>query len=162
MKRFFHTVTIATFALGLSLSAAMAATTIKVKLDDKAEGVDMSKSMGLGFAMNGDMSKAIMSVDVDKKQVVRGKVTFAVTNVSKSIVHELIVAPIKDENATMPYDEKEFKVLEENSTHLGEVSELEPGKTGSLTLDLKPGKYLLYCNVPGHFMDGMWTTIEVK
>ena len=122
----------------------------------------MSKSMGLGFAMKGDMSKAIMSIEVDKRQVVRGKVTFDVTNVSKSIIHELIVAPIKDENAAMPYDEKEFKVLEENSTHLGEVSELDPGKKGALTLDLKAGKYLLYCNVPGHYMDGMWTVIEVK
>jgi len=162
MKSIVHTFTIAAFALSLSMATAFAATTIKVKLDDKADGVDMSKSMGLGFAMKGDMSKAIMSIEVDKRQVVRGKVTFDVTNVSKSIIHELIVAPIKDENAAMPYDEKEFKVLEENSTHLGEVSELDPGKKGALTLDLKAGKYLLYCNVPGHYMDGMWTVIEVK
>jgi uncharacterized cupredoxin-like copper-binding protein len=152
----------AIICLPLSASLALAGATVKVTLDDKADGVDMSKSMGLGLGMKGDMSTAIMSVAVDKKEVPHGKVTFEVVNLSKTIVHELIVAPIKDENAVLPYDEKEFKVKEEKSTHLGEVSELDPGKKGALTLDLKAGKYLLYCNVAGHYMDGMWTTIEVK
>ena len=35
---------------------------------------------------------------------------------------------------------------------LGEVSELDPGKSGTLTLTIKPGKYLLVCNVPGHYV----------
>jgi uncharacterized cupredoxin-like copper-binding protein len=43
----------------------------------------------------------------------------------------------------------------------GEVSELNPGATGSLTVALKPGRYLLICNVPGHFASGMWTEFEV-
>jgi uncharacterized cupredoxin-like copper-binding protein len=43
----------------------------------------------------------------------------------------------------------------------GEVSELEPGKSGRLTINLKPGKYLLICNVAGHFVAGMWSPFEV-
>ena len=162
MNSLFKFAAVATVALGLAASSALAASTIRVKLSDTAEGADMSKSMGLGFGMKGDMSKAIMSVDVNNKQAVRGKVTFEVTNASKTMIHELIVAPVKDENQIMPYDDAGYKVKEEDSTHLGEVSELDPGKTGSLTLDLKPGKYLLYCNLPGHYMAGMWTMIEVK
>jgi uncharacterized cupredoxin-like copper-binding protein len=42
------------------------------------------------------------------------------------------------------------------------VSELDPGKSGALTITLEPGLYLLFCNVPGHFISGMWTTITVK
>jgi uncharacterized cupredoxin-like copper-binding protein len=45
--------------------------------------------------------------------------------------------------------------------HLGEVSELDPHKTGALTVDLAPGTYVLYCNIPGHFDGGMWTTVTV-
>ena len=30
-----------------------------------------------------------------------------------------------------------------------------------LTLVLKPGKYLLICNVPGHYSAGMWSEFEV-
>jgi hypothetical protein len=43
----------------------------------------------------------------------------------------------------------------------GEVSELDPGKSGSVTVALKAGKYLLICNVPGHFGAGMWTEFTV-
>ncbi len=146
----------------LSPTMALAGSTISVKLEDTADGVDMSKNLGLGMGLHGDMTKAVMSIKVANRQAVRGKVTFNVTNYSKTMIHELIVAPVKDENQVMPYDVAAFKVKEEDSTHLGEVSELDPGKSGSLTLDLKPGKYLLYCNVAGHYMDGMWTTIDVK
>ncbi len=162
MRQVFKFTAIAVLAATATLTAAQAASTIRVTLNDKAEGMDMSKSMGLGMGMKGDMSKAVMSIEVSTKQVVRGKVTFNVTNGSKTMIHELIVAPVKDESQLMPYDDAAFKVKEEDSTHLGEVSELDPGKAGSLTLDLKPGKYMLYCNVAGHYMDGMWTMIEVK
>ena len=42
-----------------------------------------------------------------------------------------------------------------------EVSELDPGASGSLTVALQPGKYLLICNVPGHYASGMWTEFTV-
>jgi uncharacterized cupredoxin-like copper-binding protein len=45
---------------------------------------------------------------------------------------------------------------------MGEVSELDPGKSGSLTLTLDAGTYMLFCNLPGHYMAGMWTFVTVK
>ncbi|MGX7876784.1 sulfocyanin-like copper-binding protein [Mesorhizobium sp. ORM6] len=30
-----------------------------------------------------------------------------------------------------------------------------------MTVDLKAGKYLLICNVPGHYGAGMWTEFTV-
>ena len=39
---------------------------------------------------------------------------------------------------------------------------LDPGKFGALSLDLKPFLYALFCNIPGHFMAGMWTTINLN
>ena len=85
------------FALALSAPAAFAGiTTINVKLADVGGAMDMSKSLGLGIGMGGDMKTAIMSVEIDKKTVRFGRVTFNVTNVSKETVHELIVSPIKD------------------------------------------------------------------
>ena len=62
-----------------------------------------------------------------------------------------------------PYNSSESRVDEDKMVGvLGEVSELEPGKTGALRLDLKPGKYLLFCNIPGHFTSGMWTIFTVE
>ena len=55
----------------------------------------------------------------------------------------------------------ENKVDEAKAGDRGEVSDLNPGTSGTLTVALQPGKYLLICNEAGHFAAGMWTTFEV-
>lgn len=148
-------------ALAVTATPVLAGQTVKVQLSDNGSDIDMSKGMGLGLGMGGDMSKAPMFIKADRKTVKAGKVTFAVSNVSRALVHEVVISAIADENETMPYLNGENRVDEEHGSHLGEVSELEPGQSGALTINLKPGKYLLYCNIPQHFADGMWTTITV-
>jgi uncharacterized cupredoxin-like copper-binding protein len=39
---------------------------------------------------------------------------------------------------------------------------IDPGKTAQLKADLKPGKYKLYCTVPGHEQSGMETDVTVR
>lgn len=148
--------------IAVAPAQAWSATTINVKLADKADGMDMTKMMGLGMGMNGDMKTAPMSITTSNKFAVRGKVTFNVTNVSKTMIHEMLVAPIMDEKTPLVYIDKENRVDEVKAADLGEVSELDPGKNGTVTLDMKPGKYILYCNIPGHYAMGMWTLLEVK
>lgn len=116
----------------------------------------------LGMAMPGaDMSKATMKIVADPAIVPAGPVTFEVTNTSKDYVHEMIVAPLNGTATPLPYDDKNSDVDENAVGSLGEVEERDPSKGGSLTLDLKPGKYILFCNVPGHYMNGMWSVITV-
>ena len=38
----------------------------------------------------------------------------------------------------------------------------EPGKTGRLTVTLPAGKYVLLCNLPGHFAGGMYADFTVE
>ena len=135
---------------------------VKVTLLDKGGEMDMSKNMGLGMGMKGDMKMAPMSIEINPKTVPAGKVTFRVTNKSNAVVHEMIVATVKDENFVMPFLAGENRVDEDKAGDLGEVSELDPGKSGSLIIEMKLGTYLLYCNVPGHYMMGMWTVLKVK
>jgi uncharacterized cupredoxin-like copper-binding protein len=139
---------------------AMAGYVVKVSLTETT--ADMDASMKLGMGMGGDMKKATMFLKADPVTVKAGEVTFQVSNDSKAVVHEMILAPVADVTKPMPYVDNENRVDEDKAGDLGEVSELEPGKTGSLTVTLKPGTYLLYCNVPGHYMAGMWTTITAK
>ena len=87
---------------------------------------------------------------------------FDVTNLASNLVHEVLIERITDENQLMPYDQSRNKVDVEGQQILGSVSEIDPNKSASLVLDLKAGKYLLYCNVAGHYMAGMWAVIEVK
>lgn len=40
-------------------------------------------------------------------------------------------------------------------------SELGVGESASATFDLAPGKYVLFCNLRGHYKNGMYTAFEV-
>ena len=42
-----------------------------------------------------------------------------------------------------------------------ELGDLKPGKSGTMTLDLKAGRYLLFCNKPGHYKAGMYHVLTV-
>lgn len=145
--------------IGLLSHQAFAAEVVKVSLTDKGAAMEMPKD--LGMAMGADMSKATMAVVVDKTKVKAGEVTFQVTNNSKDLIHEMLVAPA-DPAKPLPFVEKDFRVDEEAAKDMGEVSELDPGKSGALTITLAPGTYILFCNVAGHYMSGMWTLITAE
>jgi uncharacterized cupredoxin-like copper-binding protein len=120
-----------------------------VSLWDKGSNIQMATDFGYP-ATGKDMSKATMGIAVNTDTVKAGEVTFEVLNSSAETIHEFIVARLKDVNKPLPYLASDSKVDEDKAdVHLGEVSELDPGKTGALRLDLKPGNYLLYCDIPG-------------
>jgi uncharacterized cupredoxin-like copper-binding protein len=152
---------LAAFAFAGMANAALAApSVIKVTLFDLGSGATMATDMGM--TMGGDKSKAVMKIAATPAFARAGDVTFEVTNNSKDVIHEMIVVKLKDEKTPLPYVAADNKVDEDAAGHLGEVSELDPGKGGALTLKLDPGTYMLLCNIPGHYMAGMWTTVTVK
>ena len=116
----------------------------------------------LGLGMGGDMSKATMGISATPETVKPGMVTFEVLNTSKDQIHEMIVAKLADLKKPLPYIADENRVDEDKEGDLGEVSELDPGKSGALRIEMKAGTYILYCNVPGHYVTGMWTMFTVK
>lgn len=175
-------VTIALIAAGLSLSAIGAAnaagTTVNVSLWDKGDHATemlgsappMGMAMGAGPGnmapqgkgmMRGAGQRGPMGISLDRETVPAGEVTFKAVNDSKTMVHEMVVAPVADTAKPLPYIKNEERVDEDAAGHLGEVAELEPGQSGALTLTLKPGTYILYCNIPGHYMLGMWSLLTV-
>jgi uncharacterized cupredoxin-like copper-binding protein len=126
------------FAAAGAAGAATPVNTLGIKLQDSSF----------------DPSIAHMRIVLDHDTLKPGRVTFQAENQSKSQVHEVIVA--RDSGAkTLPFDAKQDRVIESRVRRLGEISDLAPGKTGKLTLNLKPGNYLLFCNQPGHYKDGM-------
>jgi len=150
----------------LWLTPAQAAeTTLNISLWDKGMGsMDMMGTgplMGMAMMHGADMSKAMMGITTDATSVPAGTVTFRATNDSKDLIHEMVLSPIADVTKPMPYDSELRKVDEDAAGHLGEVAELEPGQSGALTIEMKPGTYILYCNIAGHYELGMWTLITV-
>lgn len=153
---------LAASATAADVSTEAAGSIVNVKLYETNDDVDLSQNMGLGIGMGGDMSKAVMFVEADKFAVKAGLVTFRATNASDDMIHELLVAPIAGMDNRLPYKDTDQQVDEDAAGSLGEVADLEPGKSGELTLDLKPGYYALFCNIPGHYMAGMWKIIAVQ
>ena len=116
----------------------------------------MGQGYGPGRGMMGGMS-----VRTNVSSVKAGKVTFEVTNLSRSVVHEMIVVAVENPNAPLPYDYNAGQIPEKQVKMLGETEEMQPNAEKTITLDLKPGAYLLICNVPGHYAAGMWTPLTV-
>jgi uncharacterized cupredoxin-like copper-binding protein len=144
-----------------SAGSVWAASLVQVSLWDKGASTEMP--MGLAYAAPGlDLAKATMGIKVLPAVVRAGKVTFKVKNDSKDTIHEMIVMFLADPKKPLPYIDAENRVDEDKAGDKGEVSELDPGKSGALTVDLKAGKYLLICNVPGHYGAGMWTEFTVN
>lgn len=144
-KRFVLASRFGVLAFALSASSALAATTVNVELQDPSAGAAVKS----------------MEIKPDRSSAPAGHITFQVHNGSASLVHEMIVVKTDAPPSALPYDQKQNEVDEDKIKSLGEVSELPPGKSGSLTLDLKPGAYLLFCNQAGHLHGGMWTRFEV-
>jgi uncharacterized cupredoxin-like copper-binding protein len=151
-----------TIAISMFAPAAHADSVVNVTLIDKSAAFDPSKPMDFAMGTHADMTKAPMGINVNPKSVSPGMVKFNVTNLAGTLVHEVIIARVKDENTQLPYLAGQQMVNEEAVRTLGEVAEINPSRFASLTIEMTPGKYVLYCNLPGHFMAGMWTVMEVK
>ena len=116
------------------------------------------ETVGVTLADKGMQS---MRMDLSPKQVKAGNVTFNVTNTSQTLVHEFVVVRADKPIETLPYNEHEKEVDESALGVANEIDDLEPGKSGMLTVKLEPGSYILLCNKAGHFKLGMVNRITV-
>ena len=98
-----------------------------------------------------------MSVVPVLKSSKAGYVTFVVSNAGE-VEHELVVYR-RDTSAPLPV--KKFKAVEDEAAVVDEVEDIEPETTRNLSVLLKRGKYLLFCNVPGHHQLGMSIVFSV-
>ena len=109
-----------------------------------------------------------MSVHLSRTSVPGGMVSIRVTN-QGTLTHELVLLPLTD--GVQPGQRvvgADGTVAETGS--LGEASKncganagdgVNPGGDGWTTLTLKPGRYELLCNLPGHYAAGMYAELDV-
>ena len=102
-----------------------------------------------------------MRIQLDHDTVPAGSVTFAVTNAARATEHEMLVIKDTPAHASLPINTAGNRVLEQRVAKIGEVSELRPGAQHTKRFTLKPGRYLLICNVPGHYTMGMTAMLTV-
>jgi uncharacterized cupredoxin-like copper-binding protein len=106
-----------------------------------------------------DVTERDFSIDVSARRLSPGLVTFRVTNRGPDD-HELIIVrdgtklPLRADGITVDEERLESKTL----------GTLEPGQPDSvreLRVRLEKGRYVLICNMSGHFMGGMRAVVTV-
>jgi uncharacterized cupredoxin-like copper-binding protein len=90
-----------------------------------------------------------------------GAVEFSIKNTSTQILHEFLITPWQGAITSLPYDVNKGQVSEEKLPKLAGVEDMKPGAEAILRLPLKPGRYVVFCDQPGHYKMGMVTSFTV-
>ena len=117
-------------------------------------GPGMMGGYGMMGMMGPGMMGGMMSMRLNQPSVKAGKVTFEVTNWSRSVLHEMIIVSVDNPSAPLPYDYAQARIPEEQVKVLGEAGDLQPNTSTTVELTLSAGSYLLICNLPGHYAAG--------
>lgn len=164
---------------------APAGTVVDVSLTDMG-GMMGGGMMGPGGMMGGGMmghnqtgqwphtgAMGMMRLAAAPSTVPAGDVSLRVTNTG-TLSHEVVVLPLtQGQSVGQRPVGADGKVDEAGS--IGEASRtcgadageesadpgIAPGATGSTTLNLRPGRYELLCNIAGHYGAGMYTQLTV-
>lgn len=121
-------------------------------------GDEMSAGGGSAQADSVDAARQVNStlgefwVRPDKTSVPAGKIEFTVRNTGQ-VEHELMVErmPMKMDAPGQPNED----------ASQGMIEDMAPGESGKMTVNLKPGMYVLFCNVAGHYAAGQHTMLRV-
>jgi uncharacterized cupredoxin-like copper-binding protein len=93
-----------------------------------------------------------------------GSVTISTPNTGQ-LVHEMVLAKTEADPSklpTTPDGSVDEAKLESAGQDAGEIADVAPGGTKKGTFKLAPGRYVMFCNVPGHYAAGMYGTITAK
>ncbi len=93
-----------------------------------------------------------------------GSVTISSKNIGK-LPHELVLARTDvapGDLPTRPDGSVDEETLEKQGKAPGEIPETEAGKTKAGTIKLPAGRYVMYCNIPGHYAAGMYGTLVAE
>jgi uncharacterized cupredoxin-like copper-binding protein len=116
-----------------------------------------SSSSGGGHPLAATLDS--FKITTDQSTVPAGKVTINVTNMAATN-HELVLIRTDAPADQLPVDGKG------EASEDGKVGEVEqfsgPNKTKKETFTLKPGRYVLLCNVPTHYQQGMHAALTVE
>ena len=123
--------------------------------------------LGSGCAAQSDSTSQIVRVTekdfkiVAPKRLDAGDVVLRVHNRGPD-QHELLV--IKVSRRGLPF-RGDGLTVDEEAVEGSELGVLEPGESGGvrdLAVHLTPGRYVLLCNMSGHYLGGMHRTLVVR
>lgn len=110
------------------------------------------------------------SVHPNTTEVQAGKLTLEAVNEGMS-THELVILRTDLKPAALPRKEAKSQqgipieyLVNEDDARLETVDEIEEFPAGTSQVKkvfLEPGHYVLFCNIPGHYDKGMYTSLHI-
>ena len=107
-------------------------------------------------------TEADYSITLDESSASAGEVTFDVTNEAEQ-PHEFVVFKTDLAEDQLPTDDEGNVDEEGDGVELvDELEDIAPGDEPSLTVDLDAANYVIICNLPGHYKQGMHASFTVS
>ena len=101
------------------------------------------------------------SIALDTSTASAGALSFAVHNEGPA-VHEFVVFKTDlAEDALPTSDDGTVDEEGEGVQHVDEIEDIAAGSTTSLDVNLDAGKYVLICNLPEHYAQGMHASLTI-
>jgi uncharacterized cupredoxin-like copper-binding protein len=94
-----------------------------------------------------------MKIAVDTPRTAAGPVTFVVRN-DGTVVHQLDIIRTDLAADRLPPNAADPALVDETGS-AGKSGEIKPGEVESLIVVLPAGRYVLVCNIEGHYLAGM-------
>jgi uncharacterized cupredoxin-like copper-binding protein len=144
-----------TFLLAISASLSLGAA---AKADEMSMAAVDPNVIVVGMTNKPDGSQVMTLTETS---VHAGSIVFQVMNHSENTVHEFLVLKTDLAPGAFPMTPDGTRVDEDKLPGIQELGDLEPGKSGQMKMTLAPGRYVLFCNQPGHFTAGMAAVLAV-
>ena len=89
-----------------------------------------------------------------------GVVTLSVSNIGPT-THEFVVVRTDLPDGELPIGADGLSVDENRLDDVEEIEGIEDGSTEQVAVQLKPGRYVFFCNFEGHYLAGMHAAVRV-
>jgi caa(3)-type oxidase subunit IV len=109
-----------------------------------------------------DVREVSFRIHVSQDTLRAGPVTFHVVNGADDMLHEFIIVKTDLESTNLPLDPVTSRVNEDAIEIVASQDNIEPAHSRDLNVTLGEGHYVLICNLPGHYLQGMMVDINVK
>ena len=130
-----------------------------------AVGTSVALSGGSAFAQASTrMTITMMEYQIitERPDVPAGEVVFDVVNTGEE-VHELVLIKSDLDTAALPPSNVKDEVDEAAiGEFIGAFEDVQTAGLATGALTLSPGRYILLCNLTGHYKGGMVTTLQVN
>jgi len=124
-------------------------------------GSSSAPSTGGGSSNNIDATVHEWQIDLSSHTASAGEVTFNIQNTGEE-THEFVVVSTDLAEGDLPVVDDQIPEDSDQLTAVDEQEDIEAGTSTSLTVNLDPGHYVIFCNLLAHYGKGMHASVTVE